>query len=95
MANWKDDSMTMGARSVLRAELDGLPDFFVAAKDVQFRREFRTLASEDSFCDAWRGVSLPDCSQLFVIECSSVCFVSLLKSFPIKEVVQLPGTLFV
>ena len=51
MANWKDDSMTMGARSVLRSELDCLPDFFVAAKDVQFRREFRTLASEDSFCD--------------------------------------------
>ena len=41
----------MGERSVVRAELDGLPDFFVAGKEVKFRKEFRTLASENSFCE--------------------------------------------
>ena len=85
MANWKDDSMTMGARSVLRSELDCLPDFFVAAKDVQFRREFRTLASEDSFCDVRCGVSLPDCSQLFVIECHCLFSVAF-KRFSVQRI---------
>ena len=41
----------MGERSVVRAELDGLPDFFVAGNEVKFRKEFRTLASENSFCE--------------------------------------------
>ena len=35
---WKGNSMSMGERSVLRTELDSLPDFFVAGKDVKFRR---------------------------------------------------------
>ena len=67
MANWKDDSMTMGARSVLRSELDCLPDFFVAANDVQFRREFRTLTSEDSFCDVPSAV-IERARSLLVVE---------------------------
>ena len=41
----------MGERSVVRAELDGLPDFFVAEKEVKFGKEFPTLASENSFCE--------------------------------------------
>ena len=44
-------SMTMGERRIVRAELDSLPDFFIAGKEVGFRKEFRSLSSDESFCE--------------------------------------------
>ena len=43
--------MTMGEWSVVRAELDALPDFIVSGKEIKFRKEFRTLTSHESFCE--------------------------------------------
>ena len=53
--------MSMGDRSVVRAELDGLPDFLIARNEIRFRKEFRTLASEDAFNNAHFSFSLPAC----------------------------------
>ena len=49
--NLKGQSMAMGERNVPRAELDSLPDFIIAGKEIGFRKEFGTLASDESFCE--------------------------------------------
>ena len=71
-ANLKGHSMTTGERNAVRVELDCLPDFIVAGKEIGFRKEFRTLASEDSFCDVHNFFSHPACTLRCLIDVGSV-----------------------
>ena len=74
--------MTMGERSIVRAELDALPDFIVSGKEIKFRKEFRTLASHDPSKALFDSLPADSCYSLIDVFSR---FPLLLQDYPLER----------